>query len=350
MAHPLLTRLYACLLRLYPQPFVVEFGDEMRAVFAQALNGLGVAGFPPVKRRIEMIRLFLKEVWDLPVALLPALRFSFGPGRKDAFAPAAGEREQDKPDAWVGYRASWGEALLGALPFLLFGLAHFLIAIHELGKPTNLASRPWLLYGSGLLLLIAIGLAIGGIKGYPRWSYAYLAMAVFLSSNYSNGTFYGVAYGWRFWVPLIVAILVPLLLTRSLRPLARLIRGAWNDWTRLSFVLYAFLLPLYTILFFDTKWGTDELISLAIDTLLLAAGAVAFLRSRTIWQRVVSLQAAMFIQACKGFLFAGWLGGPHVFSLDLWIVLMVLLFFGGFMFLPGLVGLLQRGVSALSTR
>jgi hypothetical protein len=239
---------------------------------------------------------------------------------------------------------------MGALPFLLFGLAHFLIAIHELGKLTNLTSRPWLFYGSGLLLLIAIGLAIGGIKGYPRWSYAYLAMAVFLSSNYSNGTFYGVAYGWRFWVPLIVAILVPLLLTRSLRPLARLIRGAWNDWTRLSFALYAFLLPLYTILFFDSKWGTNELISLAIDTLLLAAGAIAFLRSRTIWQRVVFLQAAMFIQACKGFLFAGWLGGSHVFSLDLWIVLIGLLFFGGFMFLPGLVGLLQRGVSALSTR
>jgi len=350
MARPLLTRLYGCLLKLYPQPFLAEFGDEMRAVFAQAINGLGVAGFPPFKRRIEMIRLFLKEVWDLPVALLPALRFSFGSGRKDAFANAAGDREQDEPDAWVGSRASWGEALMGALPFLLFGLAHFLIAIHLLGKPTDMGSRPWLLYGSGLLLLIAIGLAIGGIKGYPRWSYAYLGMAVFLSSNYSNGTFYGVAYGWRFWVPLVVAILLPLLATRSLRPLARLIQGAWNDWTRLSFALYAVLLPLYTILFFEVKWGTDELSGLAIDTLLLAAGAVAFLRSRTIWGRVVTLQAAMFIQACKGFLFAGWLGGPHFFSLDLWIVLIGLLFFGGFMFLPGLVGLLQRGVSALSTR
>jgi hypothetical protein len=350
MARPLMTRLYGCLLKLYPRPFLAEFGDEMRAVFAQALNGVGVAGFPPVKRRIEMIRLFLKEVWDLPVALLPALRFHAGSGRRDAFANAAGDREQDKPDAWVGTRASWGEALLGALPFLLFGLAHFLIAIHELGKLTNLTVNPWLYYGSGLLLLIAIGLAIGGIKGYPRWSYAYLGMTVYLSSYYSNGSFSGVVYGWRFWVPLIVTILLPLLLTRSLRPLARLIQGAWNDWTRLSFGLYAYLLPIYTILFFEVKWGTDELSGLAIDTLLLAAGTVAFLRSRTIWGRVVSLQAVMFILACKGFLFAEWLRGPQGFSLDMLDVLIVLLFFGGFMFLPGLVGLLQRGVSALSTR
>jgi hypothetical protein len=349
MAGPLLTRLYDCLLKLYPRPFLAEFGDEMRAVFAQALNGVGVAGFPPVKRRIEMIRLFLKEVWDLPVALLPALRFSFGSGRKEAFAPAAGDREPDKPDAWVGSRASWGEALLGALPFLLFGLAHFLIAIHELGKFANLPVNPWLYYGSGLLLLIAIGLAIGGIKGYPRWSYAYLGMAVYLSSYYFNGSFGGVVYGWRFRVPLVVAILLPLLVTRSLRPLARLIQGAWNDWTRLSFGLYAYLLPIYTTIFLDMKWGTNELIGLAIDTLLLAAGAVAFLRSRTIWQRVVSLQATMFIQACKGVLL-GAFRGPQGYSLDLLDVLMVLLFFGGFMFLPGLVGLLQRGVSALSTR
>jgi hypothetical protein len=141
-----------------------------------------------------------------------------------------------------------------------------------------------------------------------------------------------------------------LLLARSLRPLVRLIQGAWNDWTRLSFGLYAYLLPIYTVIFLDTKWGTNELISLAIDTLLLTAGAIAFLRSRTIWQRVVSLQATMIFLACKGILFAGWLKGPQGYSINLPGILIWLLLFGGLMFLPGLVGLLQRGVSALSTR
>ena len=63
MAHHMLTRLYARLLQLYPQPFTAEFGDEMQAVFSQALDGVGAAGFPPARRRIEMVRLFLKEVW-----------------------------------------------------------------------------------------------------------------------------------------------------------------------------------------------------------------------------------------------------------------------------------------------
>ena len=91
-----------------------------------------------------------------------------------------------------------------------------------------------------------------------------------------------------------------LLLTRSLQPLARLLQGVWNDWTHLSFALYAFASPLVMGVFFDENWGGFKLYGLVFDTVLLAAGAVAFLRSRPSWGRVLFLQAVVLILVIKG--------------------------------------------------
>lgn len=283
---------------------------------------------------------------------LPTLRFLTDSGRENVFPSRTRNRNQDEPNIWIGQRASWGETLMGALPFLLFGLAYFINAIYEQVVLPNLTVYHVSYTPMAVYFITAIGLVIGWLKGFPRWSYSYLGMALYFGWYYSNGRFYGVDYGWRAWIPVIVAGLVALLLTRSLRPLTWLVQGIWNDWTRLSFALYAFLLPMFTIIFFDMKWGIFELSGLFFDTILLAAGAIAFLRSRAIWQRVVSLQAAMFLLFIKGVLFANWYSSPDAGdrSLNLPIVIMMLLFWGGLMFLPGLVGLLRRSVSSLSTR
>jgi hypothetical protein len=158
-----------------------------------------------------------------------------------------------------------------------------------------------------------------------------------------------VVYGRRAWIPLIVLALVALLLTRSRRPLIRLIQGVWNDWTRLSFALYGFALPVFTVIFFDNEWGTFELIGLMLDTLLLAVGAIAFMRSRVIWQRVVSLQAIMWILVFKGIL-SGWAFPWRRALEEPAVLLLFVLLYGGLMFIPGLVGLLHRGVGFFSTR
>ena len=358
----LLTRLYSHLLKLYPDRFLDEFGGEMGDVFAQALSALDDSATPPAARRVKMAGLYFREAWYFPLAYLDARRYQLSLGADDTPLGITSFGEQDTTETWVGRRASWGEALLGALPFLLFGLAHLLDGFAELGghygPAFNLLDGS-LLDGSlnrsaiiltlpmGVYFVCALGLLFGVLKGFPRWSYAYLGMSLYFGLYYFSGSFHGVHYGSWAWLPAFAAIILGLLLTRSLQPLARLLQGTWNDWTRLSFAIYASTLPMLTIIFFDNDWGIFELYGLIFETVLLAAGAVAFLRSRTIWSRVLSLLAAVLILVVKGVL-GGWFG-EHL-PARYWPALLFITIYFGLLLLPAVIGLLRRGVDALSSR
>jgi len=300
-----------------------------------------------------MARLFFREVWNFPPAYRDARCYQASLGAEDAPLGITSMGEKDTTETWAGRGASWGAALVGALPFLLFGLAHLLDGIAELSGHARLAINPLdrsldlpaivLTLPMGVYLVSVLGLLIGVLKGFPRWSYAYLGMSLYLGLSYFNGSFYGVDYSSWAWIPALAAILLGFLLTRSLYPLARMLQGAWNDWTRVSFALYAFAAPVLTIIFFDEDWGVLQLYGLFFDTVLLAAGAVAFLRSSTILGRVLSLQAAVLILVVKGLL-GGWLDGHF------WPAFLFFILYFGFLQLPAVIGLLRRGVDALSSR
>lgn len=355
----LLNRLYSRLLKLYPDRFLDEFGDEMGDVFAQALSGLDDSGAPPATRRVEMAHLLFREVWYFPLAYLDARRYraSLGDGGTSAGRASYGERELT--ETWVGRRTPWGGALVGALPFLLFGLANFLDGFAELGGYNRLAfnlldrslNHPAIILTplTGVYLVSALGLLFGLLKGFPRWSYAYLGMSLYFGWSLNNQNYYGVFYKWWVWLPSFAAIVLGLLLARSLRPLARLIQGAWNDWTRLSFALYAFALPMFTLVFFDEDWGVFQLYGLLFDTVLLAAVAVAFLRSRTTLGRVLSLEAAVLILVVKLVLGGGYPSFDEPLRVLYFWFLFVVIYFG-FLLLPAMIGLLRRGVDAVSSR
>jgi hypothetical protein len=176
----------------------------------------------------------------------------------------------------VGQRVPWDTALVGALPFLLFGLTYLLDGFAELGGHNPLAFHlldrsldlPAIILAPqmGVYLLSALGLLIGVLMDFPRWSYSYLGMSLYFGWYYSNGRFYGVEFNSWAWLPPFAAVILGLLLTRSLRPLARLLQSAWNDWTRLSFSLYAFALPMLTIIFFEEDWGAFQLYGLVFDS------------------------------------------------------------------------------------
>jgi hypothetical protein len=302
-----------------------------------------------------MARLFFREVWYFPLAYLDARRYQASLGSEDASLGMIGE--QDTTETWVGRRASWGEALIGALPFLLYGLAYLLEGVAELGGYDYPAftlldgslNRPAITLTAlkGVFFVSALGLLFGAWKGFPRWSYAYLGMSFYFAWTYNNQFYYGLFYKWWGWLPLLAAIILGLLLTRSLKPLARLLQGAWNDWTRLSFTLYAFAAPMTTVAFFDMDWGVLQLYGLIFDTVLLAAVAVAFLRSHTILDRMLSLQAAILILVVKGTL-GGWFGEP--LRARYWRAFLFIIICFGFLLLPAVIGLLRRGVHALSSR
>lgn len=99
----LITRLYALLLRLYPRSFRAEFEEEVQAVFEDAVADAARRG------GLLLAAVFLRELWDLPGALLREYRP--GPGAKEANTGAA-RGDRNKPD-------SWRDAVLIGLPHLL---------------------------------------------------------------------------------------------------------------------------------------------------------------------------------------------------------------------------------------
>ena len=157
------------------------------------------------------------------------------------------------------------------------------------------------MYGAHLFILL--GWLAGWVRGFPRWSYPYvgygLLYALYLSSVSTPGlqllghTFArGEHWGWRAWLGIGAVAVLALLLTRSLRPLARLFTGAWRDWSRLSFALYGFL-PLALWILYDEVHGPYPAPFLIVASLYLAAGAVAYCRSSTPPARAPSLLAGL---------------------------------------------------------
>ena len=81
---------------------------------------------------------------------------------------------------------------------------------------------------------------------------------------------------------------IALLLTRSVRPLLQLVTRVWQDWTRLSFGLYG-IMPLVVFISFDEVNKGYQLPFMLVLTLVLAGGALAYMRSARTWQRALAL-------------------------------------------------------------
>lgn len=163
--------------------------------------------------------------------------------------------------------ADRGAALLGALPFLAFGAA-------------SLAAKTWggvasyLVFDAGVLL----GLGIGWARGFPRWSWTYLAWAIIFAGWWMSMPAHGLVpaglpvardgllEAWS-WTPVALLALVLLLITRSAAPLRRLAAQLWQDWSLLSLGVYS--LFAWVILLFDENHNPY------LTPLLLAAGVVS---------------------------------------------------------------------------
>ncbi len=131
----------------------------------------------------------------------------------------------NQPDTWLA-------SLLGALFFFLAGLQLIFSDIpHEWAVPGWLRTTDWLfIFG---LLAPAAGFAAGWALGFPRWSYPYtgglLAYSFYLM-NTSTPFWYNLGYekqvwGWRAWIPFLIAALVGYLLSRRLSTALRSAQG-----------------------------------------------------------------------------------------------------------------------------
>ena len=132
----------------------------------------------------------------------------------------------------------------------------------------------------------------GWVKEFPRWVFPYWGFALLITLYIRNftGTIagYQVRGDWWAWIPLVGVVVVGSLWARGLRPVSALFRSVWRDWTLLSFAFYG-ALPLLFIAAYDEVHNEGLSCCLLIIMLILAAGAVIYMRTENVWNRFGSL-------------------------------------------------------------
>lgn len=186
---------------------------------------------------------------------------------------------------------------MGALPFFAFGVVCILSKlVASPNSPLTFASL-----NLAFDLLVVTGLFIGWTVGFPRWSYVYLFWALIFAWWWQSMGWPGAAYvawGWRAWVPPVLAIAAGLLVTRSLAPLRQLGAGFWHDWTRLSLGLFVF--GSFGVALFDENHSPYLFPLMLASTLATGATGWAYLRGRTAAQRILALAAGVAALAVIG--------------------------------------------------
>ena len=332
--------LYAFVTALYPPAYQVRFREEMLVVFRDALTDAVDLG------STHAWRLLLRELRDLPGALV-----------RTHMEVIMAEQSFEKP-------SPWGEVALGVLLFLVSGLRLIRNEIpydsfggvfhyHE----TGMLAFFWNAFWAIDLFIPSIGLCIGYVKAFPRWSYAYLG-AVFIGSiNMTNVATPGFqlfgyemfgrqTWGNRAFVPLVVALLIAILVARSLKPFLKLITNAWEDWTVVTYAMFG-LSPMLLAISFDEMHLSPYF--MAFLTLVMLATAILYLRVTLGWQRAIILFVGVGIIIGTAAIVPivywqqnGWIN----VNMQVRVSIVVLLIF----FSPLLLGLLHYLNSTLRTR
>jgi hypothetical protein len=242
------------------------------------------------------------------------------------------------------------EILAGVGLFLFSGLYMALREIpYEWGWIDWTSSLGDFLFTMNFLLPV-IGFGIGWVKGFPRWSYPYvgasLIAGLFLMNASTPGrSFFGYEtfgrelWGWRSWIPLGLATLVALIVSRSFNPLKKFFTNGWEDWTLFTFCMFGWLPELVEISFdeIDNHYTLYFIISLNI---LIVLAAYAYMRSSSIWQRVLALTIGIVVPVVVAsigstlyWLENGWVDPAGVAKISFYVVLV--------MFSPAFIGFLR---------
>jgi len=246
--------------------------------------------------------------------------------------------------------ASWVETLAGVALFLAFGA--FLILeeiVSGWEAPGSIQLRNALFWI--LLLLPPSGVAIGWVRNFPRWSYPYAGLAVLTSMYMANASSPGLSlfgipvfgrelWGWRALVPLLLASGTSLLVTRTFRPLYALIDRAARDLTLVTYGMFGGL-PLWVFISFDEMDRRYSLSWMVVLALLIAGAVLAYLRSRSPQQRVVSLTAGILLS------FAITTAVPTLYWLEngwvnVGLAIAMAVFLAAFMLAPAYFGLTRQ--------
>ena len=281
--------LYSHLLRLYPRRFQQEFAEEMRDVFSDLLENAGRDGFVP------LARLCLRELGGLPLNI-----------SEEIWHELRGKELIMLNDNTSGPPATTGQVTIGTLPFFLFGIFMIMLEL-----PITVFEAGWfaplglIVLIGGLLILPSVGFGIGWVQNFPRWSYPYVGMALVMALYIQNAstpgiTLFGIPifgrdlWGWRAWVPLVMAFVIALVVSRSFKPFLRFFTNLWNDWTIPSYLMLG-VLPLLVAIAFDEMDRLYTLYFMITFAILFVGMAILYLRSQTRAQRVLILTLGVVV-------------------------------------------------------
>ncbi len=238
---------------------------------------------------------------------------------------------------------SWLAALIAALYFTLVGLDLLAANIPPDWSVAGLRrGTDTLLWDTGFwfgLIVPAIAFAVGWVRGFPRWSYPYtgglLAYSLYMM-NTSTPLLRQLGYlhqvwGWRAWLPFLLAFLTGLLITRSLRPARNFFANIRRDWTLATFAMFAWM-PLLIGMVFD---GVDRLYSSTFKLLLtvvMIITALLYMRAgrQASRERILTVGILITLVVSMGASTIYWLplDGVYIPGMVAWtLVSLVILFF-----------------------
>jgi len=336
-----ITGLYSKLLIFYPNNFRNEFAGEMQTVFKDSLNEAFRDGTLP------FIIICVRELGGLPLSILREFWHEFG--RKETVMVTNEKMETEA--STDGGASRWG-ALVGTLPFALFGIASMLSRTQY---PFNTAYSYLAFYA-----VVLLGLLIGMIKGFPHWAFSYLGWSLVFAWWWSNIGTYGLKifgfqinyWSWQAWLPFLAAFGLALLWTRSLHPFRQLIRGIWENWTYLSLMIYTFI--AFVVLIADENHHPYLFLFMTASTIILSASVWFFMQSVDMRKRAISLFSGFVLAFATSYLCdATWdrhNGYPRTIKFEFEYetvssYAIFLVFYGLILLLPVLVGFIKSTVN-----
>jgi hypothetical protein len=287
--------LYRCLLAFYPAVFRHEFGLEMEAVLAQALEA---------QRGPAVARFCWRELRDWP-----GLVWRTHLAERSKMTTHTGSLQVQPVSTYPPIPAgTWREAWLAALSFLLiFWETAGWAILGAVRKPFNLTyASLGQLTGGILLAIIAIDLVVavlGWRRGWPRWSLPYLGILLSLVIFLVLAGFGGG--GLLIFITPLVFLFILLVVVlgwwwKVLRSLNARVRG---DLTLLGLAYYCCLPVVFVLMMDETRYETSiELVLYAI----LALGVVAYIRSASPWLRAAVLPFAFVAASLVATFYRGW--------------------------------------------
>ena len=281
-------RFFKIFLRLYPAAFKERFSSEMAQVFRSLSKEIyedsGGTG---------LLRLWIDVLLDGIWAVSVQWWLSISRRRADHLET----NPMEQPD---GSRPlSPAQAIVAALPFLLFGACVFLQK-YPILHPWNydrmtiwgqLFTDPFLLFNWFMLIVLVAGL----VSGVPRWTYSYLAWGILFAWMYNDRVFSG--YGYSLKVPfmsiLLGVFLLPILIKRSLQPLRDLITGLREDLTLPSLGLY--VLFGFAFMIYDENHHAYLALFILSTSLAITLGSWGYFRANTPLRRELALLGGLLL-------------------------------------------------------